>query len=345
MMRPKVSLNTDNKIENFMSALQNQLKAFEVMEGVRGITLNGGMSRGYADHLSEIDIVIYLNEETYMLCKNGRSPVASGITKLEGYLYDIKLTNVEEEKGKAWDRAAIWDLSYAKILYDPRGEIKRLIEEKLSKSPEPLEAEEQLFSCWWYYRLAGDIWIHRGDSAQGHYMLNGAVTKLMEALFKANGEYIPHEKWIVHFSKNLPWTPDRWEERLLEAMATGDFTIGSLAKRQSAIEKLWEDIDNYIAEKECSNLKLKVMQKTFYDLTLVLLKNECILLEEWKRHAGLSLLTSEPFHSFTCILGDKIIIDREKALSIKPEQMYYWHFEVLKQALEDVASQNEKQKP
>lgn len=341
MMRPQVSLNTENNIEELMLALERKLKVFEAMEGVCGITLNGGMSRGYADHLSEIDIVIYLEEENYKLLKNGKSAVADGITKLEGYLYDIKLVSLEEEKDKVWDNIALWDLSYAKILYDPRAEIKRLIEDKLNKRPEPLDAEGVLFSCWWYFRLAGDIWIHRGDSAQGHYMLNGAVTKLLEALFKANGEYIPHEKWIVHFSRTLTWTPDRWEERLLEAMATGDFTIGSLVKRQSAIEKLWEEIDSYIAERECSNLKLRIMQKTFYDLTLMLLRNEFVLVEDWKRHAGLSLLTSEPFHSFTDISDDKIIIDREKALSIKPEHMYYWHYEVLKQALEDAAIENQ----
>jgi hypothetical protein len=336
MARPCVSLKTENKINNFKTALHDKLKYFESLEGVCGITLNGGMSRGYVDQFSEIDLVIYLNQDTYNLWSNGKSPVPTGITKFNYYLYDIKLVNLEEEKHRKWDNISLWDLSYAKILYDPSGEIKKLIEDKLNNSPRPLQAEGSLFSCWWYFRLAGDIWIFRGDIAQGHYILNGAVTKLLEALFQVNGEYIPHEKWIVHFSRTLSWTPDQWGERLLEAMNTGDFSLESLIKRQAAIEKLWEDIDTYIAKKECEDFELRIMQKTFYDLTLMLLRKDFLTLEEWKKHAGTSLLTSEPFHSFITITDDKIIIDREKALSIEPEQLYSWHYEVLKQVVLDI---------
>jgi predicted nucleotidyltransferase len=336
MARPGVALKTENKISDFMAALQNKLKDFESLEGVYGITLNGGMSRGYADKFSEIDLVIYLYQDAYNLWSSGKSPVPTGITKFNNYLYDIKLVSLEEEKLRNWDNIALWDLSYAKVLYDPSGEIKKLIEGKLNNNPRPLQAEGSLFSCWWYFRLAGDIWIFRGDIAQGHYILNGAVTKLVEALFQVNGEYIPHEKWIIHFSRTLSWTPDQWEERILEAMNTGDFSLESLIKRQRAIEKLWEDVDTYITKKECQDFKLKIMQKTFYDLTLMLLRNDFLTFDEWKKYAGTSLLSSEPFHSFITVADDKIIIDRDKALSIEPDHLYSWHYEVLKQAILDI---------
>jgi len=35
------------------------LPRFKEFPGVVGITLNGGLSRGYADHLSEIDVTFY----------------------------------------------------------------------------------------------------------------------------------------------------------------------------------------------------------------------------------------------------------------------------------------------
>lgn len=207
MTRPYVNLKSENKINDFISALQNNINKFESLEGVVGITLNGGMSRGYADYLSEIDIAIYLDRKNYELWNNGRPPISLGITKSDEYLYDIKILNLDDEKQKPWNNVALWDLSYSKILYYPKGEIKQLIRDKLINKPEPLQAEGQLFSCWWYFKLTGDIWIHRGDIVQGHYMMNNAVTKLLEALFIANGEYIPHEKWIIHFSRTLQWTP------------------------------------------------------------------------------------------------------------------------------------------
>lgn len=336
MRRPYVILKSENKIDDFMLALQNNIKKFEALEGVCGITLNGGMSRGYADYLSEIDIVIYLDKKNYELWNNGKSPIPIGITMMEKYLYDIKILNLEEEKQKSWDSVALWDLSYAEILYDPNGEIKKLVNNKLMNKPEPLQAEGLLFSCWWYFRLAGDIWIHRGDTLQGHYILNNAVTKLVEALFIANGEYIPHEKWIIHFSRTLPWTPIQWERRLLEVMSTGDLSLQSLIKRQHAIEKLWEEVDLYIVKKECPHLDLRVMQKTFYDLLKLLLKNDFITVEEWNKNASLSLLSREPFASFATVTDEKIVIDKKKVLSTKPEELYYWHYEILEKALSEI---------
>lgn len=102
-------------------------------------------------------------------------------------------------------------------------------------------------------------------------MLNSAETKLLEALFAAKGEYIPHEKWVVHFSRTLSWTPEQWEARLPEAMSTEDFSIESLVKKQSVIEKLWEEIDRYFVNKECLDLNVKLMQKSFYDMLTFLL--------------------------------------------------------------------------
>lgn len=336
MKRPYVNLKSENKINDFMLELKNSIKKLKSLEGVIGITLNGGMSRGYVDYLSEIDIVIYLDKENYELWNNGKSPIPIGITMAQKYLYDIKILNLEEEKQKSWDSIALWDLSYAKILYDPNREIKKFVRDKLINKPEPLQAEGLLFDCWWYFRLAGDIWIHRGDTVQGHYMMNNAVTKLVEALFIVNGEYIPHEKWIINFSRTLSWTPTQWETRILEVMSTGDLSLESLINRQSVIEKLWEEIDLYIVEKECPHFKLRVMQKSFYDLLKLLFENDFVTVEEWSENASLSFLSGEPFFSFVTINDGKIIVDKEKAFSIKPGDLYYWHYEILEKVLLEI---------
>lgn len=58
--------------------------------------------------------------------------VPVGIAKIESYLYDIKLLNIDDERNK-WEPIALWDLSYAHILYDPYGEVQVLIKEKLAE--------------------------------------------------------------------------------------------------------------------------------------------------------------------------------------------------------------------
>ncbi|AHV95433.1 hypothetical protein [Paenibacillus sabinae] len=336
MTRPYVNVSSENKIKEYMNVFESFSRRLESLEGVIGITLNGGLSRGYGDELSEIDLVIYLDSKNFDRWNAGQCPIPVGIAKIEGYLYDIKLVNMDVEKRKKWEPVALWDLSYARILYDPYGEVHALIKDKLEEKPSPLGAEGSLFSCWWYFRLAGDIWIHRGDVAQGHYLLNIAVTKLLETLFVANGEYIPHEKWIVHFSRTLSWTPEQWETRLFEAMSTGDFSLESLVTRQSAIEKLWEEVDRYIVHKECPDLKVKLMQKYFYEMIACLLREEKLCLEEWEQKAGLSLLSTQPFCNFVTIEDGQILVDWNKALSIRPEEVYDWHYSVLEQVLADM---------
>lgn len=335
MSRPYVTATSNNKLHLFLSELDSRMKDFESLDGVLGITLNGGLSRGYADELSEIDLVFYLESSPYELWNSGQSPIPLGITRIGSYLYDIKISALEEEQQRSWESVALWDLSYAKILYDPAGHIARLTSEKLAHTPEPLHAEGLLFNCWWYFRLAGDIWIHRGDPVQGHSMLNMAAIRLLEALFIANREYVPHEKWLVHMSRTLPWTPACWETRLKEMMSTGDLSKESLIIRQAIIEHLWREVDSYIISKECPGYNLNVMHKTFYDLLKFLLPKDSLPIKEWTDRMGLSMLSREPFVRFTSVTKDQIIVDKHKLLPIQPEELDSWFAALVEQIKEE----------
>lgn len=335
MNRPYVNLKSKNIVEDLLKILEEKLPKFMALDGVIGITLNGGMSRGYADFLSEIDVVIYLNSEEYERWQKSKAPIPLGIVKLDGYLYDIKIVDFEAEKGRKWDSVALWDLSYSKILFDPEGNIEKLVKEKLL-APKSSEAEGLLFSCWWYYRLACDIWIHRGDALQGHFILNKAIIPLIEALFIANTEFIPHEKWLIHMSRTLNWKPKLWEQRLGEAMNTGDLSIDSLTKRQHVIEDIWEDIDNYLRQKECPGLKLNFDRKSCYESLKYLVDRDSVTIEEWNTRSSISALNYDPLYNITFIENGRIVVDKDKLLATKPEDMYYWMFDILKVIVEEM---------
>jgi len=327
--RPYVELNSENIVSDLLTVLDKTIQKLKTIDEILGITLNGGLSRGYADHLSEIDIVIYLDEDNYDEWQKGKSPIPLGIVKLNGYLYDIKVVILEYEKARSWDSVALWDLSYSKVLFDPKGHIAELMKDKLSNTSKPLNAKGLLWSSYWYYKLAGDIWIHRGDVLQGHFILSKAVSPLIEALFVANNEYIPHEKWLIHMSRTLNWKPEHWEQTLTKAMSTGDFSIQSLIDRQSAIEKIWKDIDLYIINKECPNFKLNITQRGCYDLLKFLVEREIVTVEEWETKASLASLNEDPFYNIVTVDGEKIILDKEKFLSMSHQDMYCWQYEVL----------------
>lgn len=339
MTRPYVNLTSRNRIQDFQHEISRRLDDFASLDGVCGITLNGGLSRGYGDELSEIDLVFYLEPCSYRLWSGGQPLLPLGITKIGDYLYDIKIFDLEEEQQKHWDSVALWDLSYARILYDPAGRIALLIEAKLADPPRRLQAEGPLFQCWWYFRLAGDIWIHRGDTVQGHAMLNKAAVQLIEALFTANREYVPHEKWLIHFSRSLAWTPPDWEASLLAIMGTGDFSRQSLITRQAAIEHAWEEIDAYIISRERPQYRLNVMHVTFYDLLKLLLTEDPLPVTEWTKRISLSVLSGEPFIRFASIHQDLIVADKEKLLTLNPEELYSWHSAIVKQLLAETRNE------
>lgn len=327
--RPFVQLLTENRAEEYRTHLEKTLPGLQALPGVVGITLNGGLSRGYADHLSEIDVTLFLDSDTFAAWQQGRAPITTGITKLDGLLYDIKYVDLAAERARPFESMELWDLSYAQILFDPSGEIASLCADKLALLPKAQEASGLMFSVWWYYRLAGDIWIHRGDTLQGHLMLNHAVEALLKALFVANGEYLPHEKWLVHLSRSLEWTPVNWESRLFQAMRIIDESVTALYERQSVIERLWLEIDQHIVKEYCTGFPLRLMQKDFYDLLALLIERESLSVAEWQTKASLALLNNAPFHDVIVVEDDTIRLDREKLLAAGPEMMYSWHFEVL----------------
>lgn len=107
MTRPYVNLTSKNRIQDFQNEISRRLDYFSSLDGVTGITLNGGLSRGYGDELSEIDLVFYLETGSYQLWSGGQSPLPLGITRIGDYLYDIKILDLKEEQQKQWDSVAL----------------------------------------------------------------------------------------------------------------------------------------------------------------------------------------------------------------------------------------------
>ena len=116
MNRPYVQIESENKVSTLRHHLKKMLPEFEALPGIVGLTLNGGLSRGYADHLSEIDVTIYLTSKAFEDWQSSKPPIAVGITRLAGQLYDIKYVDFNAERARDWDNTELWDASYAEIL-------------------------------------------------------------------------------------------------------------------------------------------------------------------------------------------------------------------------------------
>lgn len=329
MTRPYVQIDATNHVAMLRQHLTEMLPRLIALEGVVGLTLNGGLSRGYADQLSEIDVTIYLTPEAFNAWESGKTPIATGICVLNGQLYDIKYVNHITEAARDWEPVTLWDASYAEILYDPQGHLQQLFASKLAHRPEPGEAEGLLMGCWWYFELAGTIWIQRGDALQGHHMFNQAIIPLVQALFVANREYIPHEKWLLHMSRSLEWKPANWETRLSAAMNTADMTKESLQARQEVIRELWNEVDASIKQKYDADLPVHMMQKTVYERLKLLVSKGSMTVQEWRDLTGGNVPNGDPFHPLIRVEDGRIILDQAALLRIGSADMYAWHYAVL----------------
>lgn len=316
-------------MDDLLAHLDSHLPLFTGLPGVIGLTLNGGLSRGYGDHLSEIDITFYLQSETYQQWQQGHAPFGVGIQRIDGMLYDIKHVDLVTEDIATWSDDARWDASYSQVLYDPSGKIAALLAQNEQYRPKPINASGVLFSAWWHYKLAGDIWIYRNDPLQAHLMLNQAVTELVKAVYMANSEFVAHEKWLIHMSRTLAWTPEHWPERLVQLLGHVSPDMESVTLRQRHIGEVWQEVDAYIMSMSDKPYPVNVTQRFFYDLLTLLIEKQSMPLADWQQVAGMGMLNIAPFNLCVSVTQDSVVLDKDKLAALTPDDLYSWYYEVV----------------
>ena len=330
MKRPYVQAKGMNRVQELKEELRKHLPLFQQYEGLAGIMLDGGMSREFADSLSEIDVVLFLHRKQFDQYHNQLTPTALGITMMDHYLYDIKLCCYEEEMERPYGQVELWDLSYAQILYDPKGELQHLFDMKLIETVEPDSASGYLFDAWWLYRLAGDIWIAREDCVQGHFVLNSAIKPLLSALYVINGEYIPHEKWLVHMSRSLMWLPENYEQQLEHLFCVKDFSLESLKERQAVFQQIWTKLDEKLCSMSDCPAGLNLMHKGSYQALYELYEKGEISVADWTKCHSIEELNYDPLHKLAKLERDSIVFQYDRLQILTERDMYSWFYQIVK---------------
>lgn len=161
-----------------------------------------------------------------------------------------------------------------------------------------------------------------------HHVLNLALSPLLGALFVANKEYIPHEKWLIHMSRSLSWKPEQWDTMLTGAMSTGDCSLQSLINRQQCIDIIYKSINRYLCDMTDFHCQLDFTQKASYHELLKLTEKDVYTIEEWTSLQSMDVLNYEPIHSLFYKNGNKIYFNKEGLITLKPEDMYIWMYEI-----------------
>ena len=321
-----------NLISEKRILLNQRLPYFMQCEHIIGVTLNGGMARGYVDKYSEIDLTLYVRQDTYDSWNQGRCPFTIGIQILDNHLYDIAIKCIEKEAERNWTHVDQWDFNAAKILYDPFGGVKNLFSQKRLTSPDVSDIEGLMFDAWWNINLATTIWIYRENPLQAKVMLQAGLNALVKTLHVINKVFIPHDKWLYHEAKSLTILPQSFFERV-EKILTCPMTISATQEALDEALALWEDIETLSKKHHYSTYPVNTMQVYFYDALRYLRDNPRVSIENFGQKYPLSLLNQDPFAKVCILEQDTIVYLPEVVATFDRDTMYSW-FSQLVQAIQ-----------
>jgi len=230
MVRP--TIRRKNLFLSYLARARTLTRAWtKSYTGIEAVMLTGGVSRGYADEMSELDLTLFLRPATYRLwIERCQSPLPEGDNLIGSWSVDLYYASIARERKEAWSPLKIWDRSFARVLYDPRGRLAALLREKVRSKLEPWSLHEDAVEADWYWEMALD-WIHRTDVIAGHHLLNRSFDHFLGLLFRAQGELMPFDKWTFHLSRSLRFLPPGYEREVRGWLSVRAFTRSDIERR------------------------------------------------------------------------------------------------------------------
>lgn len=303
--RPYGQISSKGKYKEMLIESKKIANELAKEEGVIGINLCGGLSRGYADDLSEIDLLVFLEDEIYDKWITGMGPIPHGDALWRGNYIDVEFLSYEVEKTKDWDLIKKWDASYNVILFDPQGKIDALFKEKdIFSSKEKFQCISEYFGkCVYIGNVVIGQWIKRGDPLAANQLVNSGIYGLIGLVFLANDEYPPFEKWALNYSYSLKWLPKDWKKRISEILLTKEITIKEAERRHRLFIELYKDCWEKVVGKELRDLEF-IDINTLKELQFIV-DNSPVLFDKFSETFDIKHLSYEPIYKLTNIITKK----------------------------------------
>jgi len=243
-------LKGPNQIDRFRRVAEKLVLRISVYKGVCGILYHGGLMRGFADRFSDIDITVFLDRDDKGLERAIRS-IALHEERHSSLEIDLMIHNLEHSRKKRWNEIEKREFSKAKVVFDPEGQIKELLSEKLKVSQNFWRDRIATLSEYlkWYccppeegVGTITEAWVVRGDLVAAHHCMSYGLEVILEVLFALNREFFPSAKWSLFDSYGLKWLPDGYKDIVQEVMVVRSFSKGDLDRRLNAARQLWSRV-------------------------------------------------------------------------------------------------------
>jgi predicted nucleotidyltransferase len=295
--------------EQYLQQAQELARRFAVMEGVVGVLLTGGLTFGEADRYSDIDLIVYLRQQSLRTWYFGEAPLPEGESRYRNLRLDVSYLDYEHERERTWTTNELWGASRAEVLYDPEGLLSELLEEKLASvgqlADEALNAAARV--RYLIERLV-PAWLYRGEALAAHQVLNHAADELVRLIHLLNRQPGPEPGWDVALLDSLTSTPDALMTDLHEALRTGDLSAADASRRRYVLLRLLQSCWAKIAPGESFEDRADVVRQS--RMLREFLERGSMPLSEFRERYDVRLLIQSPAF-------DLLWIDRQSnALSI-----------------------------
>ncbi|MBE3589957.1 MAG: DUF4037 domain-containing protein [Firmicutes bacterium] len=209
---------------------------------IAGILWEGSTARGVPDPEAEIDLRIVRR----------RAPQPPGPPEaavIAGRRAHVRHSLLEELQQTEWTPYVRYSFATARILLDPDGQLRRLIERQLHLSDDR-RRDEALF---WYCELRSS-WqaarraFARGDGSDCAYSLTQVAEAAMRCYFGCTRDWVPYRKWLAHeFLQANP--PHGLRSGVLQLLALPSHDVDALRGRLEVGRQLVEGCRDLVARR------------------------------------------------------------------------------------------------
>lgn len=203
----KLKYKGQNRYNEFLSAAKIISGKISKMDGVVGILATGGLSRGFCDDYSDLDLIIYVNDKNLEEIKKY---IAIGYLRYKNIELDTPVESYQKALSQKspsgyWSQIARWDKKNSQILFDTNDKIKNLLKEKLIfpdwEQKGLLEKHREGVNEHSVYTF--ELWEKRGSLINMKHSLIQVIEHLVLWIYAKNKKFQPYaSKWLFYYLEN-----------------------------------------------------------------------------------------------------------------------------------------------
>jgi hypothetical protein len=243
----RVHYRSANINRKFLTAARTISRKISTIKGVVGILATGGMGRGHSDYYSDLDLLVYADDDK---AREIDRYIAVGYLRHKGIALDtpvVRYRRAAEQKSPSayWSQVRRWDLENSRVLFDTAGRMERLRKEKLvfpdweQRKLLQEHAEGVMEHLIYNYEL----WEKRGTSLNLAHSLIQGTEHLILWIYARNKRFQPYlPKWLFYHLENGFVPEARYLNTIRSAFVGSIRSVSEARKIRSSLIKLAERI-------------------------------------------------------------------------------------------------------